>query len=221
MDWEILAYLGAALMVVLALAAYRYWNSTASDALRMREKHAPSLKQQADSSVPTPSDDSGDGSPEDDVHDQDDAIAAEETGTTSNQVENSELAPDKAEPGGIDEKSENSYGAVNDDPGTSVENPGELPEVEDPQLDEHGRNGSPEQIGLVGSSIAALVRDLDEQLAALPSGIELIDLPILERRRIADRREELLSDRRRLLEHSPQGSHRLRRRRRRRSREKN
>jgi hypothetical protein len=196
MDWEILAYLGAASMVVLALAAYRYWNSTASHALRMKGSHARSLKQRADSSAPTPSDQAGDGSPKVDVRDQDDAVVVEEP------------AQDQAEPPDIDENSEISHGSADRDPGTSVENPGELPDVEDPQLDEHGRNDSPEPIGRVGTSTAALLRELDEQLAALPSGIELIDLPILERRRIADRREDLLSDRRRLLENSPRGSHR-------------
>ncbi|MGZ8754477.1 MAG: hypothetical protein ACXW15_04750 [Acidimicrobiia bacterium] len=60
-------------------------------------------------------------------------------------------------------------------------------------------------------SIAALLKELDEKLAALPSGIELINLPILERRRIADRREELLSDRELLLEQRKRGTHRRRR----------
>ena len=50
------------------------------------------------------------------------------------------------------------------------------------------------------ASVAALLKEIDEELAALPSGVELIDLPILERRRIADRRERLLSDRELLLE---------------------
>ena len=247
MDWEILAYLGAALMVVLALAAYRYWKSTASYALRMRESHARRLQQKADSSDPTPPDQAGDGSPEDDVLDQDDPVAAEEPGTTPDpgvpagtpveeppadgvaaaadmspsagsigrvpdRVENPEPAPDEAEPPGTEKNAETTHGSADDDPGTSAENPGDLPEVEDPQFDEHGRNDAPEQIGRVETSTAALVRELDEQMAALPSGIELIDLPILERRRIADRREELLSDRRRLLEHSPRGTHRRRRR---------
>jgi hypothetical protein len=61
-------------------------------------------------------------------------------------------------------------------------------------------------------SIAALLKELDEKLAALPSGIELINLPILERRRIADRREELLNDRELLLEQRKRGAHRRRRR---------
>ncbi|MGZ5383255.1 MAG: hypothetical protein ACXWH0_04600 [Acidimicrobiia bacterium] len=60
-------------------------------------------------------------------------------------------------------------------------------------------------------SIAALLKELDEKLAALPSGIELINLPILERRRIADRREELLSDRELLLDQRKRGAHRRRR----------
>jgi len=60
-------------------------------------------------------------------------------------------------------------------------------------------------------SIVALLKELDEQLAALPSGIELIDLPILERRRVADRREELLSDQARLLAQKKRGAHRRRR----------
>ena len=198
-------------MVVLAMAAYRYWKSTASYALRMRESHARRLQQKADSSAPTPNDRAGDGPPEDDVNDQDDAVAVEEPGTASNQVETSEPAPDQEEVASIDENTENSHSSTDDDPSTSVENPGELPEVDDPQLDEHLRNDSPEPIGRVGTSTAALIRELDEQLAALPSGIELIDLPILERRRIADRREDLLSDRRRLLENSLRGSHRRRR----------
>ena len=40
MDLEMLAYLGAALMIVLAYVAYRYWHATATYARRMRELHA-------------------------------------------------------------------------------------------------------------------------------------------------------------------------------------
>jgi hypothetical protein len=53
-----------------------------------------------------------------------------------------------------------------------------------------------------------MLKDLNEQLAALPSGIELLDLPIVERRKVADRREDLLSDRARLLEQKKRGAHR-------------
>jgi hypothetical protein len=63
----------------------------------------------------------------------------------------------------------------------------------------------------VSGSVAALLKELDEKLEALPSGIELIDMPVLERRRIADRREELLSDRQLLLEQKRRGAHRRRR----------
>jgi hypothetical protein len=59
-------------------------------------------------------------------------------------------------------------------------------------------------------SVAALLKGIEEELAALPSGIELIDLPILERRRIAGRREELLSDRELLLEQKGRGAQRRR-----------
>ena len=61
-------------------------------------------------------------------------------------------------------------------------------------------------------SIGELLKELDEQLAGLPSGIELIDLPILERRQVARRREDLLSDRTRLLEQKKRGAHRRRKR---------
>ncbi len=71
---------------------------------------------------------------------------------------------------------------------------------------------SPARTIEAAGSFATLLKELDEQLAALPSGIELIDLPILERRRIADRRQELLSDRERLLEQKKRGAHRRRKR---------
>jgi hypothetical protein len=72
--------------------------------------------------------------------------------------------------------------------------------------------GSAPQLDELQGPIAALLKELDEQLAALPSGIALIDLPIVERRRIADRREELLSDRELLLEEKKRGAHRRGRR---------
>jgi len=72
--------------------------------------------------------------------------------------------------------------------------------------------GSAAQLDELQGPVGALLKELDEQLAALPSGIALIDLPIVERRRIADRREELLSDRELLLEEKKRGAHRRGRR---------
>jgi TATA-binding protein-associated factor Taf7 len=189
MDWEILAYLGAPLMVVLAFVAYRYWNSTASYALRMRESHARRPELPADASA-----DPVEGASVEDV-DAEDADSA-----TAEQEEQEEAVP-------------------NGTPETASEHHAQQPEgesdgpeeAEDPPGDELKPDDSG-QIGQATDSIAALIRTLDEQLAALPSGIELIDLPILERRRIADRRDELLSDRERVLAQKKRGAHRYRRR---------
>ncbi len=61
--------------------------------------------------------------------------------------------------------------------------------------------------------VAELLKELDEELAALPKGIELMNLPLLERRRVADRREQLTKDRSRLLDQPQKGNHRRSRRR--------
>ena len=57
MDPEILAYLGAALMVVLAFVAYRYWHSTANYALRIREARAQQVMGPLKGSTPPAADD--------------------------------------------------------------------------------------------------------------------------------------------------------------------
>jgi hypothetical protein len=67
---------------------------------------------------------------------------------------------------------------------------------------------------MANGSLSQLLKDLDEQLEALPIGIELMELPLIERRRVADRREDLIRDRARLLEERKGGAHRRRRRRR-------
>ena len=68
---------------------------------------------------------------------------------------------------------------------------------------------------IANGSLSQLLKELDEQLEALPIGIELMNLPLLERRRVADRREDLMRDRAFLLEQRKAGAHRRRRRRRR------
>ena len=256
MDWEILAYVGAPLMVVLAFVAYRYWNATAGYALRMRESHARKLEPPAEASAPTAPEPVEAASFEDDDPEIDDSVAAEQEASVPHSGARGGTAVEEPSTDGVAlagrmgvsagplgdvvdpaETTEASRTGSAEPPGTEttngtqetasedhVEQPGEesggpkeaedplvaAKEAEDPPDDGLKPNDSG-QIGGMTDSIAAVIKDLDEQLAALPSGIELIDLPILERRRIADRRDELLNDRERLLEKRKRGAHRHRR----------
>ncbi len=278
MDLEILAYLGAALMVVLAFLAYRYWHSTATYALRIRESRAHQVMSPptgsalpgADSKaadVAAEEDDLMDPPPVDLLPEADD-IASNEGAEEAHDppplaaghgeelpeepiagVHEIEPAPVEDEP-----RQESVDDVAEDEDDGSFAEPGPQPDEADegagepeagvtderiaddsaemstgsiewnnggapPDLKtEHRlieelepRRSSARTVEAVGS-LATLLKELDEQLAALPGGIELIDLPILERRRIADRREELLRDRERLLEQKKRGAHRRRKR---------
>lgn len=339
MDPEILAYLGAALMVVLAFLAYRYWHSTATFARRMRETHAhqfmgPSTRT-APPGVDSPAADlaveaedlvghspvdflseaaevASNGDPEDaddpgppSESDRDDlptgpvaevqtvedgpggepvedrhpdnvqpgedaplaspATRTDPTGAPSTDTENgmvpgyesdsvtannvepeTEPIPPRTDSGSglpiADDRDAGSFEVPEPDSHETEEQDGEpAAETTDDRIvesDEATGNGSMEpdngqessnlkpEYRLIeeleprnrsldpppAGSFTQLLKELDEQLAALPSGIELIDLPILERRRIADRREELLSDRELLLEEKKRGAHRRRKR---------
>jgi hypothetical protein len=144
---EFLAYLGAALAVVVAVMAYRYWRSTAPYALRVRESHARRMRESRLAASASEADES--------------------------------VVSDRALLGPV-------FRLIEDlESSSSPSHPPEPP-----------------------GSVAGMLNDLNEQLAALPSGIELMDLPIVERRKVADRREKLLSDRARLLRQKKRGAHR-------------
>jgi hypothetical protein len=263
---EILAYVGAALMVVLAILAYRYWHSTATYARRMREAYAHQRMRPLVVSAPTHlapvdsellSDETAEDpvpvgptsattgrtaaeSPEEPIEsspEADDATepfieAAEESvaETTSAASLEAEPVPPNDSETSLTEPAEDSTAP---DAQTSADGSGDEPaepaaasvQAESEETPDEAflraeyrlieelepRDGSSRSVEAAGS-VAALLKELDEKLAALPTGIELFDLPVLERRRIADRRDELLNDRARLLEQKKRGAHRRRRR---------
>ena len=191
MPTEILAYIGAAAMVVLAFLAYRYWRSTAAYAHRVRESHARQIR---DSYRATAASEEVIPDPETDLSEAREDPAEHE----SEQQE----AADEPEPTGLQNP-----GTEEDlDPDQAVPNPA-FRLIEDLE---------PRQTTVRASSlkpVAELLKELDEELAALPKGIELMNLPLLERRRVADRREQLTKDRSRLLDQPQKGNHRRSRRR--------
>ncbi len=295
MDLEILAYLGAALMIVLAYVAYRYWHATATYARRMRELHAhqamgplmgtaPMAAAGSATDVEAPEDDTAgpapaDASPEavetagesepevaekrapapgdevdapapqptsgtvkiepepveEELHDEStgDHEADQPVEDAGGAIPETFSDPGSAEieptPAPGDESGREAPGSPGDDatdeqpaenesetgPGSIEPNNGEASTDLKPEyrlIEElEPRKRSSRTVEAAGS-FAKLLKELDEQLDALPSGIGLIDLPILERRRVAQRREELLSDRARLLEQKKRGAHRRRKR---------
>lgn len=192
---EILAYLAAAAMVVLAFLAYRYWRSTAAYAHRVRETHArqvrDSYRATALSAKVTPEleADLPEARADPAEHESEQPEAADGTIELSREA-------DQPEPTGL----QNIDPEEDVDPDPQAHNPA-FRLIED--LEPRKTTVSPNP-----KSVPELLKDLDEELAALPSGIALINLPLLERRRVADRREELTEYRARLLEQRKRGNHR-------------
>lgn len=201
MSLEVLAYVGAALAVVVAVMAYRYWRSTAPYALRVRESHAREIREsRLAAAVATRASDES-------------VVSAEIVGATR------ELEPELRNPAEESPEIETNDAAVSgppEEPNTSERLVAESSDTPDTVLFEPAYRliedfdlpSSPSSPTGPPGSVAAMLKDLNEQLAALPSGIELLDLPIVERRKVADRREDLLSDRARLLEQKKRGAHR-------------
>jgi hypothetical protein len=198
---EVLAYIGAALAVVVAVMAYRYWRSTAPYALRVRESHAREMRESRPAAaVATRASDES-------------AVSAEIVATAR------ELEPELRNPAEESPEIETNDAAATEPP--EEPNTAERPDVESSDtpdtmlfkpayrlIEDLESPSSPSRPTEPPGSVAAILKDLNEQLAALPSGIELLDLPIVERRKVADRREDLLSDRARLLEQKKRGAHR-------------
>jgi len=254
-SFEILAYIGAVVMVVLAVLAYRYWRSTATYARRVRESQARQVREPLVVSAPIQPArvesvaNTGEAA-EDPARDHALVESRNHEGSAAPIAEPSHLAeentaaqgagPPQAEPAEepTDPLTETASQPV--DVGRSEPGEGQIPVTYDlartplePAAPPYPAEPveTPEEVlpregfRLIAEldprpvssrfteptgSIAALLKELDQQLVALPSGLELIDLPLLERRRVADRRRELLQDRARLLELRKQGAHRRR-----------
>jgi len=192
-------------MVVLAFLAYRYWRSTAAYAHRVRESHARQVRDsyRATTGQPplasSPSEEALPGS-EADLPEAGEDPAERESEQPEAADETIELSgeADESEPTGlrnIDTEEEDV------DPDQTIPNPAFrlIEDLEPRKATVRATNQK---------SVSDLLKELDEELAALPSGIQLMNLPLLERRRVADRREELTNDRARLLEQRKKGNHR-------------
>jgi len=225
---EIIAYIGAALMVVLAYLAYRYWRATAAFARRARESHAQrALESYQIAPLATPETPARETAPDAGPQASPKGVEAageDETGSATadqepDEPDSAEQDPVDQEPAGPDSVEQDSVEEEPVDPGLvggddhAAGAPAEV-EVLDPEL-RLIEELEPRPASIVvtsGREITEMLKQLDEEIAALPSGVELIDLPILERRRVADRRQELMNDRAHLLAQRKRGAHRRSRR---------
>jgi hypothetical protein len=243
MPIETIAYIGAALMVVLAYLAYRYWRATAAYARRARESHAQRALesyQAVPREAPEPSSETPAIDPSSGVSDPDhesDADSTEEQTNGAGPVAGFEEAADELPPDEPDV--EPAADDIPHEPPETTEDDttehadlhqagdevkaetAQEREILDPELrlidelEPRPAATDPES----GRELTERLKELDEEIAALPSGVELIDLPILERRRVADRRRELMDDRAHLLAQRKRGTHRRGRRRNRKPRD--
>jgi len=239
MSTEAIAFIGAALMVALAYVAYRYWRSTATFARQVRESHAQrALESYRVAAEETPIDVQSEDQLDLEMSPDEPEVAAgsaDETDEREPRIDSvdvdepaAEQTPDEAGTGGerTTQPAEQPPAAgdqhVRDDDhvlddtaddiaeaGSEVDHESLAPELRLIEELEPRTAAVPTDLD---RAINERLRELDEEIAGLPSGVELIDLPILERRRVADRRQELMNDRASLLEQRKRGAHRRRRR---------
>jgi hypothetical protein len=219
-------------MVVLAFLGYRYWRSTATFARRVRESHAEraleSYRVSTDRTAAlrrdeAPSDTGPEPEPAEPTPVPVDSVPDPEVvdpsssppeldgdGASGDDILDSspeELDDHTADPTGHRQAGEGVVGEpVSLAGGTDNEPPPELRLID--ELEPHHPRAAPDS----DRPVSELLGELDAEIAALPSSVEMMDLPTIERRRIADRRQELMNQRAQLLTRR-RGSHRKRPRR--------
>lgn len=169
-------------MVVLAYLAYRYWRSTATYARRVREAHAERALESY-------------------------RVTTEQAAARPEEPPTDPEAESAPETEGVEPPFDPAADVADEEPNPdAAESNQELRLIDELET----RLASVETNK--DRPVSDLLKELDAEIAALPSNVELIDLPTLERRRVANRRQALLNQRAALLQSRTSGAHRRKRR---------